>query len=162
MDDMIRHRNTRHKSTWGAQAACALLRSFTPVLLCACALVLFLSGCTQLKQVQNLDELLTLKDFSDEKDSQQKWIDREVARFELLLTAIDDGSVKSLANQDAVRERFGDPVVVDEVQENNFPAQRWLYRHPIQKLASDRVYFFFDDNGRLLRYERVVPSRHDQ
>lgn len=125
-------------------------------------LITLVAGCTQVKQLQNLDPLLTLKDFSDEKDSQQKWVDQEVARFELLLAAIDDGTIKDLATQEALRERFGDPVVVDQVQENNLTAQRWLYRHPIQKLASDRVYFFFDAEGHLLRSQRVIPSAHDQ
>ncbi len=127
-----------------------------------CLLVVLFCGCTQIKQIQNLDPLLTLKDFSDEKDSQQKWVDQEVERFELLLAAFDDGSIKSLTTQDALRERFGDPVVVDQIQENSFPAQRWLYRHPIQKLASQRIYFFFDANGHLLRSERVSPSVHEQ
>lgn len=130
-----------------------------PVYLCTCLVfVLSLTGCTQIKQLQNLEPLLTLKDFSEEKDDQAKWVEMELGKFEALNTAVSDGSIKNFTTKEAIREQFGEPVVIDYQLENNITVERWLYRHPIQKLASDRLYFLFDSDGRLLRFERVTPT----
>lgn len=126
------------------------------VLLAVC----ILSGCTQIKQIQNLDPLLTLKDFSDEKDDQARWVDGELQRFEGLMAAVQGGSIKEVTTKGSLREQFGAPVLADFVMENNRSVERWLYRHPIQKLAADRVYFYFDADGRILRFEHVGPSDH--
>ena len=125
-------------------------------------LVTIASGCTQVKQFQNLDELLVLKDYSDEKEAQGKWIDQETKRFELILAAAKDGSIKDFSTQRTMREHFGVPVLIEHVQEGGASVERWLYRHPIQKLASDRVYIFFNSDGNLLRFENVVPSSDGQ
>ena len=117
---------------------------------------------TQVKQFQNLDELLTLKDYSDEKEAQGKWIAQEAQRFELVATAVKDGSIKDFSTQGSIREHFGDPVLIEHVQEGSASVERWLYRHPIQKLASDRVYIFFNSDGNFLRFENVVPSGNGQ
>ena len=125
-------------------------------------LVTIASGCTQVKQFQNLDELLVLKDYSDEKEAQGKWIDQETKRFELILAAAKDGSIKDFSTQMTIREHFGVPVLIEHVQEGGASVERWLYRHPIQKLAFDRVYIFFNSDGNLLRFENVVPSSDGQ
>lgn len=138
----------------------AFMSTCVRVYMCACVLffIFSLTGCTQIKQLQNLDPLLTLKDFSDEKDDQAKWVDEELQRFEGLMAAVQDGSIKDVTDKGSFLERFGDPVVIDNIMESNISIERWLYRHPIQKLATDRVYFFFDADGRLLRFERVGPT----
>ena len=121
-------------------------------------LAVILSGCTQVKQLQNLDPLLTLKGYSDEKEGQEKWVSQEVKRFENILAAVKDKSVEHFSTQESFRQQFGEPVLVEHIPEGNTSIERWLYRHPIQKLATDRVYIFFDSNGHFLRYEHVTPS----
>ena len=121
-------------------------------------LSLFLAGCTQVKQIQNLDPLLTLKAYSDEKDGQEKWVNEEAKRFDNLLKAVMSDSIDPASTKDSILQNYGEPVVIDHFKEHNSIVERWLYRHPIQKLASDRIYFYFDANGNLLRHDHVVPS----
>lgn len=116
---------------------------------------MILTGCAKVGQLQHLDELLTLKAYSDEKEAQQKWIEGENQRFQQLLTAVKDGSIQNYASRDVILKNFGSPVVSDVVSEKDQTLERWLYRHPIQKLASDRVYLYFDSNGRLTKFEQI-------
>ena len=138
---------------------------FSVHFLCSCVFVLLcshLTGCTQLKQVQHLEPLLTLKDYSEEKEAQGKWVDEEAAKFSLVLAAARDGSIKSFGTKESVREHFGAPVVVEDAERNNLPVEQWLYRHPIQKLTFEKVYLFFGSDGRLVRYEIVTPPNDGQ
>ena len=126
-------------------------------------LFLFLfSGCAQVKQLQNLDPLLTLKGYSDEKEAQEKWVVQEAGKFDSLVAAVQDKSAEHFSSQEAFLRRFGEPVLIEHLNEEGMLIERWLYRHPIQKLATDRVYIFFDQNGQLLRCEHAVPSAHDR
>lgn len=124
--------------------------------------VLFSAGCTQVKQVQNLDQLLVLKDYADEKDSQEKWVTEQAEKFKELAAAVENKSVNSFKDKESIRQQFGEPVLQEDIVENNIPVQRWLYRHPIQKLAEDRVYLYFDNKDQLVKAEHVVPSLDGQ
>jgi hypothetical protein len=121
------------------------------------AITLVSCGCMQLKAVPHMDELLRIKDYSDEKDAQAKWIEGEVNTFERLLTSVRNGSIKSYPDHNAVAAEFGKPVLAEEVQDAGQTVSRWLYRHPIQKLATDRVYLYFDAGGQLVKSEHI-PS----
>jgi hypothetical protein len=112
----------------------------------------------QAKALPHMDELLTLKAYSDEKDGQHKWVDAEEERFEHILAAARDGSIKNYSSQSAVLDEFGEPVLRDEVTDNGQPLSRWLYRHPIQKSATDRVYLYFSSDGHLLKSEHVPAT----
>lgn len=141
------------------------ISGFPVLFLCSCVFVLLcsqLTGCTQLKQVQHLEPLLTLKDYSDENQAQGEWIDQEEAKFGLILEAARDGSIKSFHTKESVREQFGDPVVIENTERNSLPVEQWLYRHPIQKLAFEKVYLFFGADERLVRYEIVTPPNDGQ
>ncbi len=117
------------------------------------------AGCMQLKAVPHMDELLRIKDYSDEHDGQTAWIEGEVKKFNSLLAAVRDGSIKNYPNQNAVVTEFGQPVLADNVPESPQAVTRWLYRHPIQKFATDRVYLYFDINGQLLKSEHIPSSQ---
>jgi len=118
----------------------------------------FLSGCMQLKALPHMDELLTLKDYSDEKDGQAQWVGERQKAFEQLLSAVKDGSIKNYPSQDAVTAQFGQPVLSESVQDQGRSLTRWLYLHPIQKFATDRVYLYFTSDGHLLKSEHVQSS----
>jgi len=115
--------------------------------------MIILSGCAQARQIQNLDPLLTLKGYSDEKKDQERWVSQEAKRFENIVAAVKDRSVENFSTQESFRQQFGEPVLVEHIPDGNASMERWLYRHPIQKFATGRVYAFFDLNGHLLRCE---------
>lgn len=153
----------KYASTQEGISTCAfvLLRTCVRVYLCSCFLV-FASGCAQVKQIQNLEPLLTLKGYADEKDAQEKWVLKENENFNALALSVKDQSINRFKDKESIRQQFGDPVLIEELTENNNPIQRWLYRHPIQKLATDRVYLYFDSNDQLLRSEYIISSSDDQ
>ena len=124
--------------------------------------VVLFTGCAKVGQLQHLDELLTLKGYSDEKEAQQKWVQEENERFERLSAAVKDGSIQSYTGRDAILKDFGSPVVSDMIEEKGQSLDRWLYRHPIQKLATDRVYLYFDPDGRLVKFEHIPSSSDGQ
>jgi hypothetical protein len=117
------------------------------------------SGCTQLKALPHLDQVMTLKDYSEEKDAQAKWIDGENKKFERLLTIVKNGSISGYPDQNSVLTEFGKPVVSESVQDAGSTATRWLYRHPIQKSATDRVYLYFDADGQMIRSEHIPAAQ---
>lgn len=124
-------------------------------------LSLLLAGCAQVKQIQNLDPLLTLKAYSDENEEQEKWVDHQQKQFDELLVAVKANSIDLGSTKEFLLKSFGEPVVVDHIKENDAVVERWLYRHPIQKLATQRVYFYFTDQERMIRYE-LVPSLNER
>ncbi len=129
------------------------------ILFLLCSILL---GCAKVGQLQHLDELLTLKAYSDEKDAQQKWVGEENKRFERLLAAVQNDSIQRYASRDAILKDFGSPVLTDIVEDKSQSLDRWLYRHPIQKFATDRVYLYFDSNDRLVKFEHVPSSSDGQ
>ena len=125
-------------------------------------LSLLMCGCTQVKQVQNLDTLLVLKDYADEKEAQEKWVTEAVEKFKELIAAVEEHTVNNFKDKESIRQRFGQPVLQEDVFENNVLVQRWLYRHPIHKLADDRVYLYFDSKDQFIKAEHIVPTLDDQ
>jgi hypothetical protein len=124
----------------------------------ALGVLLTLGGCMQAKALPHMDELLVLKAYSDEKEAQRSWVGAENQKFERLLITVKDKSIKSYADQDAVLTEFGPPVISDHVKENDQTLTRWLYRHPIQRFATDRVYLYFSPDGHMLKSE-LIPSQ---
>jgi hypothetical protein len=120
-------------------------------------IALFSAGCMQVKALPHMDELLMLKGYSEEKDAQIKWVEGRKQVFEQLVSVVKDGSIKNYPSQESVVQAFGDPVLSDRIQQDNQPVTRWLYRHPIQKFATDRVYLYFNADGHLLKSE-LIPS----
>jgi len=120
-------------------------------------LVLFpLAGCMQVKALPHMDELLTLKAYSDERDAQSKWVEGQQQIFERLLSAVKNGSIKNFPNRDAVLAEFGRPVLTEKIEQDGQSVSRWLYRNPIQKFAIDRVLLHFSPDGRLIKFEHIT------
>jgi hypothetical protein len=118
-------------------------------------IVAFSAGCMQAKALPHMNELLTLKAYSEEKDDQSKWVESRQKSFGLLLASVKDGSIKGYAGEDSIVRTFGEPVLKETVEDPGGPLTRWLYRHPIQKYATDRVYLYFTSDGRLTKSEHI-------
>jgi hypothetical protein len=112
----------------------------------------------QAKALPHMNELLTLKSYSDEKEDQRQWVASKEEQFTHILKAVDDGSIKSYASQNAVIQEFGEPIIRDGIQDHGQVLTRWLYRHPIQRFASDRVYLYFSSDGHLTKSEHIPPG----
>ena len=119
-------------------------------------LILFLiltnSGCAKLAHLQ---ELLTLKAFSEERDAQDKFVADELKRFEKVAAAVDDGTIANLKTGAEVLQAFGRPMASQVITREGKQFQQWLYRHPILSLAKSRVYLYLTPESRLVHWEHI-------
>ncbi|HNV24013.1 MAG TPA: hypothetical protein PKH98_03905 [Candidatus Omnitrophota bacterium] len=121
--------------------------------------VFLLSGCAKM---QHLDQLLILKNFSDEQTRLQQYIEQQDKKFEKLLKAIEDRTlVKNMRDQAIVR-MYGDPLGKREVEKDGKKMERWNYRYQMKYFESEKVYLYFNEEKRLIGWERVGPNPPDE
>ena len=116
---------------------------------------MLISGCTQMKQIQHLDELLTLKDYSDEKDGQEKFVNESVKNFQLLAQMTDDGTIEQYKTGKEIIKAFGRPLASKNIVREGKIFYQWLYRHPILSKAKSRVYLYLTPENRLVHWEHL-------
>lgn len=111
---------------------------------------LLLAGCAKL---QHLDQLLTLKGLSDEQVQMGKEIDRQDARFERLVAAVEEGSIGKYKNQKSVSGQFGPPVYIEKNEEDGRSLEVWVYRYAAKFFDSPKVYLYWNQDGNLIRWD---------
>ena len=114
----------------------------------------FLAGFAKLA---HLDELLTLQDFSNEQGAQAKYVQEQNAKFDALLVAVKNGTVESYASRDGFRNGFGEPVIKRQVDQDGRPLEMWIYRYPAKVNGAQKVYLYFDDQGKLVEWKHIAP-----
>ncbi|MBF0385493.1 MAG: hypothetical protein HQL27_06435 [Candidatus Omnitrophica bacterium] len=118
-----------------------IISAFTALfLICGCA------------TIQHLDELLTLKEYSESQEATQKYVADQDAKFKDLLEAVNNGTVEQYKTRKTFRIAFGDSVFDKKVQRNNEEVTESLYRYSTKYFDSDNVYVYFDKKGMLLEW----------
>ena len=117
--------------------------------------VICLSGCMKLKQVLYVRPLLTLKSSSEEGDTMDSYVQEQDMKFEALVAALYDGTLEHGLTQKKFKEGFGDPVMIENVTRNNQEMTLWLRRYTVRYWDSDKVYLYFDKDGKLQDWEFV-------
>lgn len=121
----------------------------------AAVLLFALTGCTQAKQVAHMDELLKLKAMSESRDEQAKYIEEQNKRFDALLETVKTDRLKEYPDKKSIVKLFGQPVFTRDVVQDGQPAEQWLYRYATKYFKSDKVYLYFDAQGKFSRFEYV-------
>jgi len=111
------------------------------------------SGCAKIAHIQ---ELLTLKAYSDEGEAQERHIKDQDNKFEQLLAVVREDAVVAGITQKDFRKKYGDPVYVRERICDGAACDEWLYRYTVRPFDSDKVYIYFSKDG-TLRSWRYVP-----
>lgn len=112
--------------------------------------ILMLLACAGCAQVQYLDQALTLKAYSDEKDAQNAYVQRQDALFEKML-----GQSRASAGLGAYRHKtdleraFGAPVFCRWAGE----LEECLYRRIAKPADSPKIYLYFNARGELVRWQ---------
>ncbi len=121
-------------------------RKITPylVLICLC-----LSGCII---IENLDEISLLGDYSRNKDNQHHLVKSINDHYDALAKVIAQGHINDYKDKASFVSSFGDPILKKDLSDGG---QRWLYRHAIYRLAKDKVYVYFDRNGKMIKWEKL-------
>lgn len=122
-----------------------------PLILCVIltATVPAVTGCHSLGHV---DELWLLKQYGDEADAMDEDIDVAEAEYRQIREDADNGRLAAGIDRDTVRERYGDPVYVQDPADRQGAAVMWMYRRPVHFFDSDRVLLYFNKEGRLIEY----------
>ncbi len=119
---------------------------------------LFLTGCAKLN---HLEELLTLQELSIEQDRQIKFVEGQNGNFDRLLKAMEDGSFSQYTEQRDFLNKFGPPVYSREVSKDSQVLVKWVYRYSNQSFDSEKVYLYFDREGKLVDWKHVKPGNKD-
>ncbi len=114
-----------------------------------CLLFLSTSSCSIMG---NLEELLVLKGYSENKDTQHKLVKTVDQRYEEVKTAVMANAMTQYHDQRAVLAAFGQPILIKKFSGNQ---EQWLYRYTIPRKARDKVYLYFDAQHALTKWEKV-------
>lgn len=130
------------RSLFGLRSSCVL------VLLCSC--VLF-AGCTTIKKVQNMSQLLRLKDYSESQEEIAKDVETQNQMFDEMVEKIEAGRFGYATAKD-VFEQFGAPVFLRVMEFEGEIAEQWVYRYA-KDFGGDKVYVYFDESGKLINFD---------
>lgn len=125
------------------------------LLLILCVAV-FCGGCAKLEHLQ---ELLTLKDMSDEQDRLDRYVKEQDKKFEELIAAVKSESIKNYSNNKIILKAFGEPIMREKITQNGQEMESWLYRYAKIYFGSEKVYLQFNPSGELVSWE-YVPAQN--
>lgn len=127
-------------------------QSFNPSLIQILPLLLicFLAGCAK---VAHLQELLTLKNLSEDRDQQEIKFSQQQKNFSKLLKAVSANSLKHNLNQAILVKEFGQPNTIRAISEDEKLVSLWIYKDPEKQFSSPKVYFYMDPSGKCQRWE---------
>ncbi|MDD4954816.1 MAG: hypothetical protein PHP17_02115 [Candidatus Omnitrophica bacterium] len=122
-----------------------------------CLIVLLFCGCARLA---HLDELLTLKSVSDSQRDIEIYLAKQEKGFTRLEGDIKNNRLRTGEFKRAIIEKYSEPVLTEkpETEKNNIK-EILLYRHPTNYFKSDRIYLYFDAEGRLASWE-LKPAQN--
>lgn len=118
--------------------------------------LLVFTGCAK---VAHMQELLRLKGYSQNKDGQVSVVQEQNRRFEHLLVAARNGTLRQYSNQESIWTNFGQPIFDKKVKMENSVYQVWMYRYSTKLFGSDKVYLYFDSEGQLRMYDFFPGGR---
>ena len=133
------------------------IRFQTAVVLLIC--MVSCSGCAKL---MHIGELLRIKGYSDNKELQDKCVQKNDENFEFLLTAVKEERMSEYADKKSILKSFGDPILSSVYQENGKTAEKWLYRYAMKYFDSEKVYLYFDEKDKLVKWEYVEPLKEEE
>lgn len=117
--------------------------------------VVCLSGCSTVKKIQHLPQLLTLKSYSDSQGSIKKEAEQADKMFDELVVEIEAGQF-DYQTAAQVEKRFGEPVFKREAEYQGKMCGQWLYRYTKDFDGdSGKVYMYFDNDGMLMNVDYV-------
>lgn len=122
-------------------------------------LLLFLFVLTGCAKVAHLDQLLTLKAYSDNTKIQEDFVEQQDARFKKLLATFEEGRLKEYPDRESIRKEFGEPVFKRKIEGGGDTSEQWLYRYAVRYFDSEKVYLVFDKEGMLTSWEITRPPQ---
>lgn len=109
-------------------------------------ILFFLTGCAKLA---HLEELLKLKDLSDDREQQDLYVKTHDENFERLLDVAKNNSLDQFPSKKRFLNAFGTPLFSEQVSLDGESVEKWVYRYATQAFGSPKVYVYFEKSGKL-------------
>lgn len=118
-------------------------------------LCLFFCGCMQMQMLPYLDQVMVLQDFGQDKKAQEDLIKRIDDNFDKMQKTITDGQMGKYKDEKAMIKAFGPPIIAEEEVVEGKVYKQALYRYAIMNKSSARVHIFYDQQGRVAKWEKT-------
>ena len=113
------------------------------------------SGCAK---ISHLDQLLTMKSLSDDQTQQQKYVKDRYKKFKALLAAVESGNIKNYPDKKKFLKTFGEPIYTETIDRDKEKLEQLMYRYSTQLSGSEKVYVFFNTEGKLTDWKYFPPT----
>lgn len=120
-----------------------------------CLVSSVLSGCSTVKKIQHLSQLLTIKRYSDGQDQITRDVTAQNKMFDEMIVEIGRGGF-NYKTAEEVFDRFGEPIFARDTEYQGVMTEQWLYRYAKDfKNEHGKVYCYFDDEGKLINFDYI-------
>jgi hypothetical protein len=116
------------------------------------ALLIVLVGLCGCHALGNLDQLSVLGQYARDNDDQHRLVKANDEHYDELKRVIAGGQIGHYKDRSSFIYAFGEPILKKDLPGG---VQRWLYRYAIYWTAKDKVYVYFDRNGKMIKWERL-------
>ena len=99
-----------------------------------------------------------MKAYGDNEAMKEKYIEEADKKFESLLAAVKNNEMAEYPNAKSILKKFGEPIFIKAVTQDNQVREQWLYRHAMRFTGSPKVYLYFDEAGTLVNSRYVEPE----
>ncbi len=120
--------------------------------------VVFLAGCN----ARHAAEIMRLQDAASNKKEQIRVVRSINKRFDALLAAVRDKTIDTYKTKEDFLEHFGEPIFIKRYTDPDGYAERWLYRYAEDFWRSDKIYIYFDAQGKAVQWEHQPPPAQEQ
>lgn len=115
-----------------------------------CWSVFYLQGCILFSP-----ELDTLKEVNQSQKEINSYLTRQSKRFLVLVRDVKkERLIRGMPKANFIR-RYGEPIL-SKKQPDSLEQEIMLYRHPTKYFGSEKVYVYFDKDGRLVYWEYLA------
>jgi len=112
-------------------------------------LIVMILACAGCAKVQYLDQAFALKAYSDEKDAQHAYVQRQDGLFEkMVYQSRQREAFDAYRNKKEFVSAFGEPILCRPLGD----LEECLYRRIVKPSESPRIYLYFNARGELVRW----------
>lgn len=130
------------------------MKNIKQLIVIAVCVILF-SGCAKLSK---MNELLRLKELSDEQIAMEKSVEKDDALFDLLLNDFKEGKLEKGETVRNLVDKYGWPILERSASEGS-NVEEWIYRYSLDFFGSPKVYLYIQD-GKLTDWKYVEGNEN--
>ncbi len=113
--------------------------------ICLIFSLLILTSCSE--------PIRNLKALSKNIDQTQKYIDEQEEIFKKLIIDLEAKKLSAGLTKEYILAQYGEPILKKSVEIERNRLELWLYRRPVDRANSDRVYLYFDLQEKLAKWD---------